>query len=185
VATKTGSDDTGFRYTGREDDGTGLLYYRASYVFPRTGRFISQDPIGLAGGENLYAYVEGDPVSRTDPEGQFALYQIPFVILAIEGWAVMWDQAEWNKVMATHRAVEEMALNRDPFASALPGGTPRVVEQLAKDKQKFPDRARQAVETGRSVHDTLQRASPEDGLERISKGVHRMRCKPGTCCPGH
>jgi RHS repeat-associated protein len=69
VATKTGSDDTTFRYTGREDDGTGLLYYRARYVFPRTGRFISQDPIGLAGGENLYAYVSGNPVLFSDPRG--------------------------------------------------------------------------------------------------------------------
>lgn len=69
VATKTGSDDTTFRYTGREDDGTGLLYYRARYVFPRTGRFISQDPLGIAAGENLYSYVEGSPTNAVDPEG--------------------------------------------------------------------------------------------------------------------
>ena len=32
-------------------------------------RFISQDPIREMGGVNLYAYVRGDPISRTDPLG--------------------------------------------------------------------------------------------------------------------
>jgi RHS repeat-associated protein len=56
-------------YTGREDDGTGLLYYRARYYLPNCGRFISEDPIGIAGGMNTYAYVGGDPVSFRDPLG--------------------------------------------------------------------------------------------------------------------
>ena len=32
-----------FRFTGREDDGTGLLFYRSRYQDPGVGRFISQD----------------------------------------------------------------------------------------------------------------------------------------------
>jgi RHS repeat-associated protein len=67
--TKTGSGDTPFRYTARDDDGTGLYYYRARYYHPGLGRFISEDPIGLAGGVNLYAYVHGNPVSLVDPLG--------------------------------------------------------------------------------------------------------------------
>jgi hypothetical protein len=47
----------------------GLMYYRARYYNPRTARFISEDPIGLAGGVNLYGYVGGDPVSYADPYG--------------------------------------------------------------------------------------------------------------------
>jgi RHS repeat-associated protein len=57
------------QYTSRENDATGLLYYRARYYDPVLKRFISSDPIGLAGGMNMYAYVEGDPVSYVDPEG--------------------------------------------------------------------------------------------------------------------
>lgn len=58
-----------FQYTGRENDGTGLNYYRARYQHPALGRFISEDPIGLAGGLNVYAYVDGDPVLFSDPLG--------------------------------------------------------------------------------------------------------------------
>lgn len=59
------------RYTGRENDGagTGLYFYRARYYDPVLKRFISSDPIGLRGGPNIYTYVEGNPVSRTDPDG--------------------------------------------------------------------------------------------------------------------
>jgi len=58
------------QYTGREDDGTGLYYYRARYYDPALKRFISTDPIGLAGGDvNLYQYVSGDPISFVDPFG--------------------------------------------------------------------------------------------------------------------
>jgi uncharacterized protein RhaS with RHS repeats len=46
-----------------------LYFYRARYYDPVLKRFISEDPIGLDGGINSHAYVEGDPVSFVDPEG--------------------------------------------------------------------------------------------------------------------
>ncbi|MEU0381008.1 RHS repeat-associated core domain-containing protein [Streptomyces cyaneofuscatus] len=58
-----------YTFTGRESDGTGLLYYRARYYDPQTGRFISQDPIGQAGGINLYQYALSSPTTYTDPTG--------------------------------------------------------------------------------------------------------------------
>ena len=58
-----------FQYTGRENDGNGLYYYRARYYSPGMARFISSDPIGLAGGINTYAYVGGDPLQYSDALG--------------------------------------------------------------------------------------------------------------------
>ncbi len=57
------------QFTGRENDGTGLYYYRARYYSPKLQRFIANDPIGLRGGINLYAYVGNNPLGFVDPFG--------------------------------------------------------------------------------------------------------------------
>ncbi len=58
------------QYAGRERDSeTGFYYVRARYYDPELGRLISEDPIGLAGGVNPYAYVVDDPVNGRDPFG--------------------------------------------------------------------------------------------------------------------
>jgi RHS repeat-associated protein len=57
------------QFTGRENDGTGLSFYRARYYDPRLQRFISEDPLGPAGGVNLFTYAENQPIAYTDPLG--------------------------------------------------------------------------------------------------------------------
>jgi RHS repeat-associated protein len=69
VLSATGSNTNDYTYTGREVDGLGIDYFRARYYNPQTGRFISEDPIGLAGGINEYVYVADNPALFTDRKG--------------------------------------------------------------------------------------------------------------------
>src|SRR5712691_13207091 len=63
-----------FAYTGRELDSTGLYFYRARYYNPQLQRFVSEDPVGLDGGDaNLYAYVRDNPFAYVDPSGRSPL----------------------------------------------------------------------------------------------------------------
>ena len=57
----TGTTTNSYGYTGRESDGLGIDYFRARYYNPNIGRFITEDPMGLRGGINEYAYVGGSP----------------------------------------------------------------------------------------------------------------------------
>jgi RHS repeat-associated protein len=75
VGPEQGTSANSSQYTGRENDRTGLYYYRARYYDPVLKRFISRDPIGLAGGMNDFAYVGANPISRTDPKGLFWFQQ--------------------------------------------------------------------------------------------------------------
>ncbi len=71
-----------YRWTGREYDAeTGFYYFRARYYEPAARRFISEDPIGYAGGGNLYAYVRGAVLEARDPSGLMMQY----------------DQAAWSQ----------------------------------------------------------------------------------------
>jgi len=57
------------RFQGQQaDDETGLHYNRYRYYDPASGRFVSKDPIGLAGGINAFQYAP-NPVSWIDPLG--------------------------------------------------------------------------------------------------------------------
>ncbi len=49
-------------------------YYRARYYNPITGRFLSEDPIGFAGGINFYTYTDDSPTNLIDPSGEFVIY---------------------------------------------------------------------------------------------------------------
>lgn len=84
--TQTGVSTNPFQYTGREQDGTGLLFYRARYFSSTLQRFISEDPFELEGGDaNFYSYAYNNPVNFRDPLGLWGFG--PTVSGSVEGGA--------------------------------------------------------------------------------------------------
>ena len=81
-------------YMARENDPvTGLYYVRARWYAAHLGRFVSEDPIGLEGGLNVYAYVGNSPLNGTDPSGLEPYY-------VVEG-ATGYGKCERGKVRGT------------------------------------------------------------------------------------
>lgn len=70
AALPSGTVTVNLRMAGQHyDSESGLFYNWHRYYDPKTGRYITSDPIGLGGGINTYAYVGGNPVRSSDPMG--------------------------------------------------------------------------------------------------------------------
>ncbi len=95
-----------FTYVGQYGvmtEADNLYYMRARYYDAEVGRFIKEDPIGFAGGLNLYAYVGGNPVNVIDPSGEIGIIGAVFgaafelgVQMATNGWDV--GKVDWVDV---------------------------------------------------------------------------------------
>jgi RHS repeat-associated protein len=58
------------RYPGQVADAESNLFYNHYRTYdPKQGRYTQSDPIGLSGGWNRFAYVEGNAFRFTDPKG--------------------------------------------------------------------------------------------------------------------
>ena len=79
-------------------DPTRALYRRNRSYDPASGRFTQEDPIGLAGGINLYGFAGGDPVNFSDP---FGLCPVCIVYAAFEVGATAYDIYDLAKTTAS------------------------------------------------------------------------------------
>lgn len=75
TATGTAAEVNPFRFSTKyQDEETGLIHFPGEsggrYYDPRTGRWLSRDPIGENGGIGLYGYCGNDPANRIDPFGE-------------------------------------------------------------------------------------------------------------------
>ena len=71
--TSTGTDPNPHRYGGKvgyySDGSLGLMLATQRWYSPNLMRWMGRDPIEYAGGENMYAYVNGNPIRYTDSSG--------------------------------------------------------------------------------------------------------------------
>jgi RHS repeat-associated protein len=69
-----------YRFSSKELHAkSGMYYYGYRFYEPHLQRWINRDPIGEAGGINLYGFVGNTPVNYIDPEGEKVL--IPILII--------------------------------------------------------------------------------------------------------
>lgn len=82
----TGTIVNAFGFTGELQftEANEFVFLRARYYEPGNGRFINRDPIGYRGGLNLYAYVDNNPVSYTDPTGKRKLVDISKRVIGLQ-----------------------------------------------------------------------------------------------------
>jgi RHS repeat-associated protein len=94
------------RWPGQyEDEETGLYYNRWRYYDPGLGRYLGQDPIGIAGGIELYGYVS-DPLLWFDSLGLSACKSRGYDRPQIEtrsGAAVRDPVKRWNEFLGPHQ----------------------------------------------------------------------------------
>ncbi|MFB0537482.1 MAG: putative toxin [Anaerolineae bacterium] len=108
-----------YGYTGEHwDAATSLLYLRARWYDPTTGRFLTRDPFpGLAtlpSTQHPYVYVGNNPVNLTDPSGEFA-----FVIPLLLGAAIGGGFAAYNYFQAQPCAAPPSLLSDPGFLRAV------------------------------------------------------------------
>ena len=68
---------------GLVDNDTKLIRFGARDYDPQAGAWTTKDPIGLAGGVNVYGYANQSPISSIDPEG-FAACMVSFPNMPID-----------------------------------------------------------------------------------------------------
>jgi len=69
-----GDDSNTHQFLTKESDPSGFIYFGARYYDPAIGRFITEDPLGMIDGPNMYLYASNDPVNLVDLWGLDTYY---------------------------------------------------------------------------------------------------------------
>ena len=128
------ASSTGFTGASTPNATGGMVYLRNRWYDPATGRFLTQDPLGLAGGVNLYAYAGNDPISFSDPFGL-----CPDSLKSENDACYLWNQeqvaaaakiaeeqlAKGNKYSLGDDGVERRGINKEDMERYCPEADPR------------------------------------------------------------
>jgi len=115
------------------DRESGLVQNRYRYLDPRTGRWMTRDPIGYAGAMNLTQYVESSPTSRLDPAG--LLPPMPYLPVppslpspienALTAWDVYWGLSDEGADFARALMLHFVIGGGDIFEGSSPNQLPQ------------------------------------------------------------
>jgi RHS repeat-associated protein len=131
LSTAPTSDPYGYKaqWGYYRDTETGLLLLTHRYLDVGAGRFLNRDPIGYAGGVNLYSYVTNDPVGNSDPSGLLA----EWIESPARGWLPLLPPGRWYR-----HAWIRFGNNRTPCSGKSYGFWRRFGNQM-KNKVRSPD----------------------------------------------
>jgi len=161
-------------------DASGFLYKRNRYYDPATGRFTQEDPIGLAGGMNLYGFAGGDPMNFADP---FGLYPLPCCVEI--GAGVVGPRFREHAVQELHERAAAQAIEpaEDPLEYLGFVGAVRKVS--AKGIVKATSKLNVAIRgTRQYAKDLFRSEAGDDALEvmrdRLTKRITGVRTQDGS-----
>ena len=158
-------------------EASGLLNRRNRFYDPRTARFTSVDPIGLAGGANVYGFVGGDPLSWSDPDG---LKPKPRLLDVAVGFVPGVSTVDDLVVVALGRSLTGTQLGGiDRLASAIGLVTPASGGEIRAARHmiyELVDRSGVAKYVGRTMHE-IARASAHGRNSRFAGLDFRVRLR--------
>src|SRR5215213_2546591 len=156
------------QYTGRDNDGTGVNFYRSRYYSPTLQRFIGEDSIGFAGGDaNLYAYVFNSPTNSTDSSGQA-------IDVAIDIASILYDIYKLATGGRKDRTTNAVALGADILGALIPFATGL---GAAYRGSRAAGRAQRLLGTAR---DNLLNAAQDRRLVDAIENLYRKGAKVGN-----
>lgn len=152
----------------------GLFHMGRRAYHAETQRFLQQDPIGFAGGDNLYAYANGNPVDFIDPQGTFILAAIGVASLGYGIYKVAsWGYGMYKKVAKFADSVENtLGTRRDVLDKAL---TYRGHDREKVFARALTKRNEAAVEAGAAATEFIEEAGEQFATtlmpEQVKKGL--------------
>ncbi|MGI8551027.1 MAG: RHS repeat-associated core domain-containing protein, partial [Dehalococcoidia bacterium] len=168
-------------FTDRE---TGLLLLTHRYYDPSAGRFLNRDPIGAAGGINLYEYVGSNPPNGADPLG--------FGFTDMQGNPLNDHRTLWQKIKDTWQGYKdsvEAAVVQSYIEQQACLGRNVLADDFSDDpfltgKMQEAFKNKQAFDEAGSLAEKFERGIKSPGLRSgtgsLGKGVIYLRGKSGV-----
>mgnify|MGYP001619559222 CR=1 FL=1 len=173
-------------WQGREYSwATGLYYFRARWYDPVTGRWLSNDPIGISGGLNQYVFCGNNPVNARDPLGlredrESDEYRKDFwknfgfdILDKVVGLT--------PRTMEVHDAETGETITEEIAMGAAPGPGPglrldRAAIQKAKElfKNQFKKKALREVDVSQQTQETLREIVETPNKQKVSRVIKAL-----------